>query len=82
MASKRCAITTIDNPFSPFDDFDSWYNYDMLHGYNSCGFLAKLAKTSPEYPQPYNEQIIEEAIDEIVKIDPTGLYKKVTTADF
>ena len=40
------AITTFDNPYDPFDNFNSWLMFDMDKGYNSCGLLDRFAKTS------------------------------------
>ena len=34
------AITTVDNPFDPFDNFDSWYRFDMDKGYNSYAYCS------------------------------------------
>ena len=44
----RCAITTVDNPFDPFDEFDAWFRFDTDHGYNSCGVLARFIYTSDQ----------------------------------
>ena len=71
------AITTIDNPFDPFDDFDSWYRFDMDKGYNSCALLARLALTSDAFTDNDNDEEIERAIDEIIKYDVLNIYKKV-----
>ena len=32
-------LTSIDNPDDPFEDFKSWFKYDVEHGYNTCGYL-------------------------------------------
>ena len=75
-----CALTTIDNPFDPFDQFVQWFLFDVEKGYNSCSYLARIAKTTEEMSeQEYNREI-ERAIDEIVMINPLGIYKKVTKA--
>lgn len=71
------AITTVDNPFDPFDDFDSWYRFDMDKGYNSCSLLARLALTSDAFTDKENDEEIERAIDEIIKYDVLNIYKKV-----
>ena len=66
---RRCALTTIDNPFDPFEQFDQWFLFDVEKGYNSCAYLARIAKTSEQLSEPeYNDEI-ERAIDEIVSLD-------------
>ena len=71
-------LTTMDNPFDPFTQFDKWYNYDVAKGYNTCSYLARIANTSCELPDVINQLEIEAAIDEICELNITGLYKKVT----
>lgn len=70
-------LTTTDNPYDPFDNFDSWLIYDVTNGYNSCGYLARIAKTSDALTDEENSQEIERAIDEIIKYDFTNNYKKL-----
>ena len=74
---KQAMLTTIDNPFDPFDQFDSWINFDMEKGYNSCSYLARIAFTSDSLSDAENEQEIERAIDEIIRYDFMNIYKKV-----
>lgn len=73
----KCALTTIDNPFNPFTEFDSWYQYDTDMGYNSCGYLDRIARTSDQLSETENDAEIERAIDEIIKYDFQNIYKKV-----
>lgn len=70
-------LTTIDNPFDPFKQFTSWFLYDVEKGYNTCSYLARIAKTSDEFSEKENNEEIERAIDEIIKYDFMGIYKKV-----
>ncbi len=70
-------LTTIDNPFDPFDDFDRWYRYDTDKGYNSCAYLARIARTSDELSDAENADEVERAINDIIKYDFLGIYKKV-----
>ena len=79
METKEIMLTTIDNPFDPFTQFDSWLSYDMEKGYNSCAYLAKIANTSDCLSDEENLQEIERAIDEIIKNDFMNIYKKVSS---
>lgn len=36
-------LTTIDNPYSPKDDYGKWYSWDIANGYNTTEYLARLA---------------------------------------
>lgn len=79
MEQQRFMLTTIDNPFNPFEDFDSWLQFDIEKGYYSCSYLARIAKTSDQLSDYENNLEIERAIDEIIAIDPFNLYKKVSS---
>ena len=76
MASK-CMLTTVDNPFDPFEQFTSWFMFDEEKGYHSCAYLGRIAKTSEQLSDEENAQEIERAIDEIIKYDFQNIYKKV-----
>lgn len=75
--SNTCALTTIDNPFDPFEQFTSWFLFDTEKGYNSCAYLGRIARTSSELSDEENANEVERAIDEIVKYDFMNIYKKV-----
>lgn len=70
-------ITTTDNPFSPYTQFDEWYSFDVAHGYNTLAFLARVVVTSDDLSEADQSLAIEEAIDEIVKENVLGIYRKV-----
>lgn len=78
MTSTACMLTTFDNPFDPFEQFEEWFLFDVEKGYNSCGYLARIARTSEQLSDKENNDEIERAIDEIVKYDFMNIYKKVT----
>lgn len=69
------ALSTIDNPFNPIDDYEQWLSYDISHGYNTSNWLANVAKTSDLLPIDDNNLEVERAIDEIVSIDPEFFIK-------
>ncbi len=75
---SKAMLTTVDNPYNPFDQWDKWLMYDNDAGYNSCAYLARIAHTSDELSDSENEDEINRAIDEIIRYDPFNLYRKVT----
>lgn len=71
-------LSTKDNPFNPFTEWDEWYMYDVDHGWNSDEILMRIATTSSEFTEGENDYEIEKAIDKIVAIDPLQMYIKVS----
>ena len=61
-----------------FTDFDNWYAFDVSNGYNTCGYLARIAKSSDELSDLEQRIEINNAIDEILSFNLTGNYIKVT----
>jgi hypothetical protein len=74
-------LTTVDNPFDPFTQWDDWLAYDERKKHYTCSYLARIVHTSDELSQEDQHLAIEQAIDEIVKDNVNGLYRKVTVSD-
>jgi hypothetical protein len=75
-------LTTIDNPFDPFTQYDEWRRYDVDHGYYTNEYLARIAVTSEDLPEEIANEEVNHALDEIISLNILGLYKKVTKDDF
>lgn len=75
---KQCLLSTVDNPFDPFYQFDEWFRYDCEKGYNCCGTLMRVAEVNDSLSMTEENVEIERAIDTIIMRDPLNLYKKVT----
>lgn len=76
--SVEYMLTTIDNPFNPFVDFDRWYGFDITQGHYTCEYIARIAidgalLTDEERSDEYNR-----AIQWILDNDVFGLYVRVT----
>lgn len=74
-------LTTLDNPYDPFTRFDEWYAYDVAMGYHTSAFLSRVAITSEELSEADQDLALELAIDEVVKENVLGIYRKVTADD-
>ena len=75
---NECMLTTFDNPFDPFEDFTSWFLYDVEKGYNTCSYIARIVNEDDSATEKETKEEIERAIDEIIKYDFMNIYKKVT----
>ena len=81
MDNEEYMLTTVDNPYDPFTQFDDWFVFDESNGYCSCGLLARLALTSPYLTDEENLKAIDHACDDILDLFP-GLYIKVKPGTF
>ena len=77
--SSKYMLTTFDNPFDPFEQFTSWYLFDVEKGYNTCSYLARIAHFSDDMTEKEEDEENERAIDEIIRLNPLNIYKKVVT---
>ena len=71
-------LTTKDNPYNPFDQFDLWLQYDLEMGYQSCERLGKVLEPLLEdgMTDQEREEAMDLAIDEIVKNDPLCIFTR------
>lgn len=74
---KQMMLTTSDNPYNPFDDFENWYSFDTQKKYFTSEYLARIANTSEDLSEIDEIEAINEAIDSILLLNPLGIYKKV-----
>lgn len=70
-------LTTTDNPYNPFTEFDQWQAYDTSKGHHTLAFLARVCITSNDLSELDQSMAIDMAIDEIVTENVNGLYTKV-----
>ena len=74
---KGFMLTTLDNPFDPFDDFTSWFKFDLEKGHNTSSRIARIAQLDSEMSQKEVDDEMERAMDLIVKYDFEEKYIKV-----
>ena len=75
--TNDCRLTTFDNPFDPFEQFTSWFLFDVEKGYYTCSYLDRIANISDDMSEVEAEKEKERAIDEIIDNDFLNIYKKV-----
>ena len=56
MARRICVLSTIDNPYNPFDNPVDWRTYDNEMEHYSNEYLARMANTSDGLTDEENDQ--------------------------
>lgn len=70
MDMNRTLISTSDNPYNPFVQFDAWKSFDeVICGYYCLPYLARVAVTSPDLSPFEYSQAINDACDEIIQFN-------------
>lgn len=82
MDTVEYMLTTVDNPFNPFTQFNEWFAWDTSAGYNSSGLLARIVMSSDDLSDTDQVVATQQAIDEIVNENVTGMFRKVTADSF
>lgn len=63
-------VTTTDNPFNYFKQFEAWKEYDeKIAGYYTLSYVARIAVTSNELSENEMNSANESAVDEICAVD-------------
>lgn len=65
-----CGLTTSDNPYNIFTQYDLWSGYDEnVCGYFTQEYLARITGDVSELSGPDAERVTEDAIDEIIAMN-------------
>jgi hypothetical protein len=74
-------LTTTDNPYDPFTQYDEWDAYDRDKGYNTCAYIDRVAIAYTGNNIEDETAAYESAIEEILDLNVTGNYIKVSDED-
>lgn len=75
---KEFWLTTSDNPFNCFDNFDQWFAYDIACGYNTAQWIASLARVSETFSDEDNAAEVERVCRELLSLNPSGKFVLVS----
>lgn len=84
--AEEVMLSTIDNPYNPFDNFDQWYTFDEMRARQEnrptcCSYLARVDYSSDEVSEAEQIQTMNDIIDEIVQLNISGKFIKLTRSD-
>lgn len=74
---EETMLTTIDNPFNPFTQYEKWTAFDEIKGYNTSAYLARCVDVEEDTFPVDVSLLVEQAIEEILFYNLTGKYCKI-----
>lgn len=69
-------ITTYDNPFDYFTQFEEWLNFDRQMGYFTLEYVGRLARVADDMSDETERLELERVLDSILEWNG-DMYKKV-----
>jgi hypothetical protein len=76
MKQRETWVTTLDNPFDPFEESENWKRFDEDKGYYTDNLVARMVKADDELDEDSFNMAVEEAVDRIVNLNLLGIYRK------
>lgn len=74
LEDQEIMLTTIDNPFNPFTQWDSWLRFDRDNGHYTNEYLARVANTDEILSSSQYDAAVREAMIDIVENNPTKMW--------
>ncbi len=83
---KSYLLTTIDNPYHPIDQLEDWLRTDRELAIannrpETNSLIDTFAGTSYNLTNAINQRAINQAIDDIIRLDEQGIYKRIIVED-
>lgn len=75
--AKQRMLSTSDNPWNPWTHFSEWNAWDMQAGYHTLSYFARITFSSDELSDADQELAMDDAIDEILRLNINGMYVAV-----
>lgn len=75
-------LTTVDNPWNPFTEWDEWYAFDASKGYHTPSLIDRLTFDSHELSEADQALSVQLAIGEIARTNALGMYRLVSEDNF
>lgn len=78
MAKRREVwLTTLDNPYDPFTQFETWNRFDEDHGYFTLKRICRVKNGDDELDDEREQEYLEDAIDTLLDFNMFGNWRKV-----
>lgn len=79
-SDENAMLTTIDNPYNPFTEYNQWKEFDTVHNHNTYETLAVLGSfglLEGKLSEVEFEQHVNDTMNRLIDTDPLGIWIKV-----
>ena len=79
-SDENAMLTTIDNPYSPFTEYDQWKAFDTVYNHNTYETLAILGSfglLQDKLSETEFEEHVNATMNRLIETDPLGIWIKV-----
>jgi hypothetical protein len=77
MGDGEFLLSTKDNPFNPYTQWNEWYAYDERMGYHTSGLLARIVIGTDDLFEEDQKAAYAEAADFIIENLNKDFYVKI-----
>ena len=74
---EEIMLTTIDNPFDPFTQFQDWYTFDCGKRYDTYNYLDRVVNVTKDMTKKEVDEAYNQGMKDIVFYNPE-LYRIVS----
>jgi len=77
IVKEEIMLTTIDNPFDPFTQFQDWYTFDCGKRYDTYNYLDRVVNITKDMTKKEVDEAYDQGMKDIVFYNPE-LYRIVS----
>ena len=77
IVKEEIMLTTIDNPFDPFTQFQAWYTFDCGKRYDTYNYLDRVVNITKDMTKKEVDEAYDQGMKDIVFYNPE-LYRIVS----
>ena len=77
IVKEEIMLTTIDNPFDPFTQFQDWYTFDCGKRYDTYNYLDRVVNVTKDMTKKEVDEAYNQGMKDIVFYNPE-LYRIVS----
>lgn len=74
---KDKMLTTIENPFNPFKNFENWLKFDREKNHFTLELIDRFTLSRTSFTEEFDRMMYDWALEDIIESDFEGKYRIV-----